>query len=60
MTSLKSFDLQLGPSIASGIKYSNFTIVHDTLETITLVSRPYINNSNEIYKHLPNLKTVRF
>ena len=56
MVNLKTFTYEMGPSIASGVKWSNFTVVHPTLETIRLIVRPYLDTSNEIFKYLPNLK----
>ena len=58
MTSLKTFSYEMGPTIASGIVWSNFTVVHSTLETIRYVVRPYLDTSLEVFKHLPNLKRV--
>ena len=48
----------MGPTIASGTIWGNFTIVHPTIETLKLLIRPYLNTSTEIYKYLPNLKRV--
>lgn len=56
MDSLKSLTFEMGPTIASGTIWTNFTVVHPTLERIRLVVRPYLNTSTEIYKYLPNLK----
>ena len=56
MTELKALTFEMGPTIASGTIWSNFTVVHPTLESIRFVIRPYLNTSTEIYKYLPKLK----